>query len=261
MPGDFRALLWLLKLGALVNVYLLASLLELATPDPQVVLPALILLGVSAFRCLFPNRYLDNVVFHDSPLSSIFLTRLLATFSEVAYIYQFSYVIRVLNAEQIGWVNGLSWWMVAQVALSQGFVWSAILTKRLDLYFYEELGWLIIFAANTAASAFLYASADVSAEGLVLLQLNLLFGAGYLPWQVLHLRSLHGEARVESGVGSGAPVGWREGLRDSIHQRNPRTDGSAWGGLIGLTWMLAYWASLIPLWVHHVASVVSARGL
>ena len=30
---------------------------------------------------------------------------MLATFSEVAYIYQFSYVIRVLNLEQLGWVK------------------------------------------------------------------------------------------------------------------------------------------------------------
>ena len=114
MPKNFRTLLWLLKLGAGVNVYLIASLLALATPDPHVVVPGLILLAVSAFRCLFPNRYLDNVVFHDSPLSSIFLTRVLATLSEVAYIYEFSYVIRVLNVDQASWVNGLSWLMVVQ---------------------------------------------------------------------------------------------------------------------------------------------------
>ena len=259
MPSDFRTLLWLLKFGALVNVYFIASLLALATPDPHVVVPGLILLAVSAFRCLFPNRYLDNVVFHDSPLSSIFLTRVLATFSEVAYIYQFSHVIRVLNVEQVGWVNDLSWVMVVQVVISQGFVWSAILTKRLDLYFYEELGWLIIFVANTTASAFLYAAIDTPGDGLILLRLNLLFGAVYLPWQVFHLRSLRTEARVAPGTGSAAPVGWREGLRDSIRERNRRTDARAWGGLIGLTWMVAYWASLIPLWVHHVASVVSSR--
>ena len=45
--------------------------------------------------------------------------------------------------------------MVVQVVISQGFVWGAILTERLALYFYEELGWAIIFAANTIASAYL----------------------------------------------------------------------------------------------------------
>ncbi len=253
MRSDFSALLWLLKLGAAVNIYLLGGLLALATPDPQVVIPGLILLSVSAFRCLFPNRYLDNVVFHDSPLSSIFLTRLLATFSEVAYIYQFAYVIRVLNTDDVGWVDGLSWLMVVQVVISQAFVWSAIATKRLGLYFYEELGWFIIFVANTAASGFLYFGADLSAEALGLIQLNLLFGAGYLPWQIFHLRSLRAEAAEEPG----AATHWRTGLGDAIYQRNPRSDSRAWGGLIGLTWMVAYWASLIPLWVQHIATVIS----
>lgn len=260
MPSDFRPFLWLLKLGFLVNVYLIAGLLALPTPEPHVVVPGLILLAVSAFRCLFPNRYLDNVVFHDSPLSAIFLTRVLATFSEVAYIYQFSHVIRALNVEQVGWVNGLSWLMVVQVVISQAFVWSAIVTKRLDLYFYEELGWLIIFAANTTASAFLFSAAATPSGGHILLQLNLLFGAFYLPWQILHLRSLLTEARAGPAGGSAKGVHWREGLRDSIRQRNPRIDARAWGGLIGLTWMVAYWASLIPLWVYFVASVVSAHA-
>lgn len=256
MPNDFRTLLWLMKIGTLINVYLIFRLLSIDTPDFHVVLPALILLSVSAFRCLFPNRYLENIVFHDNPLSSIFLTRFLATFSEVAYIYQFSYVIRILNVEQIGWIDGLSWVMVIQVVISQGFVWSAILTKRLDLYFYEELGWFIIFFANTAASAFLYFATDVPVEGHFLLILNLFFGAGYLPWQVIHLRSLHAEAGV--GVATEPErASWRQGLHEAMQQRNRRTDARAWGGTIGLTWMVAYWATLIPWWVEHVASVVS----
>lgn len=257
MTTDFRLFLWFLKLGAGVNLYLLVQLLALADPEPQVVVPGLILLGVSGFRCLFPNRYVDNVVFHDTPLSSIFLTRMLATFSEVAYIYQFSYVIRVLNVGEAGWVNALSWLMVAQVVVSQGFVWGAILTKRLGLYFYEELGWLVIFVANTAASAFLYAGAPD--DGHILLELNLLFGAGYLPWQIFHLRSLRAEIKADSGTGAAVPVQWRTGLHDAIYQRNPKSDARGWGGMIGLTWMVAYWASLIPLWVNEIATVISTH--
>ena len=254
MPNDFRGWLWVLKLGALINLYLIAGLFALATPDLYAVVPALILLGVSLFRCLFPNRYLDNIVFHDTPLSSIFLTRCLATFSEVAYIYQFSYVIRVLNVESVGWVDALSWLMVMQVGVSQVFVWSAILTQRLRLYFFEEVGWWVIFFANTLTSGFLYLSADTPPEGLLLLKLNLIFAVGYLPWQVLHLRSL----RKESHTGSEASVGWRTGLREAVQDRQPRTDSAGWGGAIGLTWMVAYWATLIPFWVYTVAVVLSA---
>jgi hypothetical protein len=256
---DLSALLWLLKLGAIVNLVLLVSASTLPAPDPHALVPAQILLAVSAFRCLFPNRYVDNVVFHDTALSSIFLTRLLATFSEVAYIYQFSHVIRVLNVDDVGWVEGLSWWMVVQVVVSQGFVWSAIVTRRVGLYFWEELGWLIIFGANTLASGYLHAMADGLGEGRILLRLSLLFGVVYLPWQVLHLRSLLREVGEGRSGGSVQAVPWRHGLRDALHQRNRRSDAQAWGGLIGLTWMVAYWATLIPVWVYTVAVVVSSR--
>ena len=43
--------------------------------------------------------------------------------------------------------------MVAQVVICQGFVWTAIITERHELYFFEESGWLLIFLANTIASA------------------------------------------------------------------------------------------------------------
>ena len=138
MPTDFTTLLWLLKLGALINLYFLASTLRLppGLADAHIVVPAQILFAVSAYRCLFPNRYKDNVVLHATPLSSTLVTRLLATCVEVAWIYQFSYVIRLLNIDDVGWVDALSWMMVAQVVISQVFVWGAILTERLALYFF-----------------------------------------------------------------------------------------------------------------------------
>ncbi|MAI79893.1 MAG: hypothetical protein CL917_13185 [Deltaproteobacteria bacterium] len=255
MESDFKNLLWAMKIGAFINIYLIIHLLTLPTPDLHVVIPALILLSVSAFRCLFPNRYLKNIVFHDHPLSSIFLTRLLATFSEVAYIYQFSYVIRIFNTDQIVWIDFLSWIMVVQVSVSQAFVWSAILTKNLRLYFYEEIGWFIIFLANTGASLFLYLRTETSEAATILLLLNLLFGVGYLPWQILHLRSL----RTESREGTPDTTHWKTGLTNAIRQRTQSTQSSDWGGTIGLTWMVAYWVTLIPIWVQQVAIIVSSR--
>ena len=50
-------------------------------------IPAQILFFVSAYRCLFPVGYVKNIVLHDTIFSSIFLTRLLATFVEITYIY------------------------------------------------------------------------------------------------------------------------------------------------------------------------------
>ena len=99
---------------------------------------------------------MTNAVLHKSFLSSVFLTRFLATFVEVAYIYQFSYLIRLINSDQIPLVDVLSWLMVVQVIASQCFVWGAILTQKQTFYFYEELGWGVIFSINTVVSAILY---------------------------------------------------------------------------------------------------------
>jgi len=226
--------LWALKLGALLNLYFLWNT-PLAGADPAIVVPAWILFAVSAYRCLFPVRYDNAVVFHTSVFSSIRFTRVLATFSEVAYIFQFSHVLRLLDAGHSELVTALSWLMVVQVVVSQVLVWGAVLTGRLVLYFYEELGWAVIFAANTIASAVLV----LRGEPHLLLYLNLVFGLLYLPWQAIHLRMLRANARAK--VVADTPTKQR------------RTDGEAWGGVIGLSWMAGYWATVIPAWVYCVA--------
>jgi hypothetical protein len=261
MFRDYTIVLWLLKLGGLINLYFLANtlLLPRAEADAHIVLPAQILFAVSAYRCLFPVRYEHNVVFHDSIFSSIFLTRLFATFSEIAYIFLFSHVLRLLNTARVEWVIALSWLMVAQVVVSQGFVWAAILTERLKLYYYEELGWALIFLANTIASAYLYLTVRAPGGRAVLLQLNLLFGMVYLPWQVIHLTTLRANARKISGkAGAGSPS-ILIGLKRAVRVKTIRTDSDSWGGFIGLTWMTAYWATVIPMWVYYIVRVLCQR--
>ena len=155
----YKYFLYLLKLGTLLNLYFFFKTLNppLLFADIHIRMPAQIFFIVSAFRCFFPVNYVIHAVLHDSFLSSIFLTRLLATFSEMAYIYLFSYLIIIFNVNQIPLVDVLSWLMVAQVIISQGFVWGVILTERKILYFYEELGWGgVIFVILTIASAILY---------------------------------------------------------------------------------------------------------
>ena len=78
MFRDYTIVLWLLKLGSLINLYFLVKtrLLASGDTDAYIVLPAQILFAVSAYRCLFPVRYEHNIVFHDSIFSSIFVTRL-----------------------------------------------------------------------------------------------------------------------------------------------------------------------------------------
>jgi len=262
---DYTVFLWLLKLGAFFNLYFLSNTYLIASgkADTWIIVPARIFFAVSTYRCLFPVRYENNVVFHDSFLSSIFLTRLAVTFSEIAYIFLLSVVLRLSNVHHVGWMDVLSWLMVMQVVISQCFVWTAILTKQFELYFYEELGWTFIFAANTAASVYLCLTVDTLAAKNVLLVLNLLFGVAYLPWQTIHLAGLRAETIRNDRNSEAAliPVFKRFaiGLNRALRVKNVRTDSVSWGGPIGLIWMTAYWATLIPLWVNYIAVVLSRR--
>ena len=158
----YKFFLHLLKLGSLLNIYFLwrSFIPPLSSIDTNFLIPAQILFIVSAYRCFFPVNYITNAVLHDFPLSSIFFTRSLATVAEVAYIYQFSQLIRFLNGGQISFVDVISWLMVVQVVISQFFVWHAILMTRSKSYFYEEVGWWFIFFINTTASGILYFNFD-----------------------------------------------------------------------------------------------------
>ncbi len=260
MPRDFTSALWLLKLGAPLNLYFAWQIA--ASPlggvnDPHLIVPAQILLLVSAYRCLFPNRYKGNVVLHATPLSSTLVTRVLATGSEVAYIYLFSYALRQLNVDGVGWIDALAWLMVVQVVVSQGFVWGQLLTGRLMLFVFEEAGWFVIFAANAIASAALLLGGADPGDREILLNLNLVFAAGYLPWQVIHLRALWLDARA-------GPVDLSKSTADTLGGRlwqllvgfRVATDAESWGGWVGLTWMTAYWATLIPVWVYVIVRVL-----
>ena len=256
----YKYFLWLLKLGTLLNLYFLFQTLipPLLFVDVHVRLPAQIFFIVAAFRCFFPVNYVTGAVLHDSLFSSIFLTRLIATFSEVAYIYLFSYLIRLFNVGQIPLIDFLSWLMVVQVVISQYFVWCAILTERQKLYFYEEVGWGVIFVIYTAVSAILYGTSDILGSWKLLLELNLLFGALYLPWQFFHLKALRLRAKGQK-TNIHAGISWsllKKGLYQSIKVKNPTTQPEAWGGILGMTWMIGYFAALIPVWIFLILRII-----
>ena len=258
----YRYLLYLLKLGTILNLYFLFKTLTppLLFVDLHIRIPAQVFFTVSAFRCFFPVNYVTSTVLHNSFLSSIFLTRLFATFSEVAYIYLFSYLIRLFNAGQIPLIDVLSWLMVVQVAISQYFVWCAILTERQKLYFYEEVGWGVIFVIYTAVSAILYGTSGSLGSWKLLLELNILFGALYLPWQFFHLKALQLRAKHQKiNKDMHANISWsmlKKGLNQSIQIKNLTTQPEAWGGTLGMTWMIGFFAALIPVWIYLILRTV-----
>ena len=254
----YKYLLLSLKLGVLVNLFLFFNTLQepFSSVDYYLLVPAQLLFLISAYRCVFPNNYSKNIVLHDTFFSSIFITRFLVTFVEIAYIYQFSYVIRLINDGQFLFVDFLSWIMVIQVSLSQLFVWFAIILNKENLYFYEELGWFIIFALNTILSAILYIFANVEGNQIILLIISLVFGFLYLPWQIIHLKTIKDRV-VKMSQSEVQTLGFNEGLKKSLTKRIKLTDYESWGGWVGMTWMYNYWIILIPGWMFYIVYVFS----
>ena len=252
----YKFFLYLLKIGTLFNLYfLLTTFFEpLKSIDIYLLLPAQIFFFVSAFRCLFPTRYTNYSVLHDSFFSSIFITRIFATFAEVTYIYLFSYNLRLLNYNQVHLVDILSWIMVLQVIVSQVFVWSAILTEKHKYYFYEEAGWFIIFIINTFSSIFLLFNIEIIDDKILLIQLNIAFGIFYLPWQLIHLKSIQSRFKNNDDLNEidVMKISLMQGLKKSIQKKYITTESDDWGGLIGMMWMVGYWATIIPFWIYII---------
>jgi hypothetical protein len=255
MGRDYATVLWLLKLGALPNLYFLARTAA-AGGEASIVLPALIFFVVSAYRCLLPVRYEHDVVLHDGPWSSVFATRALATAAEVAYAWLLAVVLLRLNAGGAAWVNALAWVMVLQIVVCQVYVWLAILGERFQLYVYEELGWLFVYLENTLVSAYLLLTTEPPAGAALLLQWNVLFGLPYLPFQVANLHALWTQARRQGATAPLTLARLATGLRRSMRVKNRRTDAASWGGVVGLVWMTGYWVVVLPPWVYAIV-----RGL
>tara|TARA_B100000965_G_scaffold234009_1_gene196008 strand:+ start:198 stop:980 length:783 start_codon:yes stop_codon:yes gene_type:complete len=259
----YKYLLWILKIGTLINIYFLLQTIisPISNVDSFLLIPAQILFLVSAYRCMFPVNYSSHAVLHNNVFSSVFITRFLVTFVEISYIFMFSHVIRIINNHEILIVDIFSWLMVIQVSISQIFVWCAILTKNENLYFYEEIGWFNIFLLNFVCSVIILLSFIDFNNLEILLYLNLLFGIGYLPWQIFHLKSIKTRINKLKNDSSGNYVRTTllVGFKSSLKRRVVSHDPEDWGGIIGFTWMLNYFVTLIPVWVYFILYTFSVN--
>ncbi len=243
-----------LLLGAVPNLFLLNHLLTL---QPQaghelIVTAAQVFVAVSCFRCCFPNRYSGNVVLHDTPLSSILLTRTLATFSEMALLCTLAAVALDMNDGGEEWIQIGAQALPVLCAAAQCLVWSSLLLEAESLMWWEEALWAAMFVVNSSINASFY----VAGKSSTLITLSLVFGFLYLPWQCgLRLPSMSSP----KGPPVLGEVTWeriKRGAAKAAFEMNPSKDAEKWGGAVGAVWMISYWI-LMPWWMALIADVYS----
>ncbi len=255
----------MLLFGAVPNLFLLYHLLTLE-PKPSsliyqpttwnidILTAATIFVAVNCFRCCFPNKYRGNVVLHDTPLSSIMLTRTLATFSEMAHFFTLSVVALEMNTRhgEQAWIATGASALPVLCAAAQCLVWSSLLLETDSLVWWEEALWAAMYAVNTLINASFYAAGQSSGGELPLVTLSIVFGCLYLPWQCgLHLPSI--SSRKDPPM-LGA-VTWerlKRGAAKAAFEMNPSKDAEKWGGAVGAVWMTSYWI-LLPWWMVLIA--------
>lgn len=241
---------FVLKAGTVLNLFLLWKSFS-SEAVVNVRLPAQIFFGVSAYRCMFPNRYSNSAVLHDTIFSSSLITRILATFTEISWIYQLSYIAQTIEvpADSAAVADLLAQLMLVQCAISQLYVWVTVISGVGHWMFWEELGWAVIFILNTTINW--WGRADPHYQGHA--RISIVYACLFLPYHLgLHLPSLYKSRAKELATGVTTTLSW-EGIRRAATVRKPTRNLEDFGGFVGAIWMVGYWA-VLPLWHAYIIS-------
>ena len=233
-------------------------------------IPAQVFIAVCGFRCVFPNSFKDCIVLHDVWQSSIWLTRFMATFAEIFWLYQLSVVATDLNHAQTlappqFWIDACANIIVFLVCLAQCCVWSSIVFETDILMWYEELNWTTMFILNTIINLYFFFSGEMEHSKdprWACVYLSLIFGAIYLPFSIgAHLPHISSDYAGQKAKKIRLNFKQaKKGCLRSIFHRQKSEAAKDWGGNVGAFWMVGYWIGE-PFWLLFVAHTYSQHLL
>jgi hypothetical protein len=203
-----------------------------------------IYVAVCGFRSFFPRIDLERRCLWDTPLSSIFLGRSLATVAEIAFIVQCALFVDRLGASSgLRWLGSVSTALMGVVLLAEVACWYAVLTLDHLGHAIEETLWaLMVLLLAASFGAVLLEGGGASRAVLVTGMVSAL-GAGWVmvgvdvPMYLVRRR----EARLE-GV---RYLSLRAGLADSLLRRRPTRALEDWRP--EMLWMTTYFS--IGVWL------------
>jgi hypothetical protein len=182
---------------------------------------------VCAFRSFYPRIDLERYCLFDTPVSSIFVGRSLATVAETCFSIQCALLIYdlglLLDSPAI---TLISYTIVPIIVLAQAFCWYATLTLKHFWHAMEEAAWVVtvVLAAGCFATGF------VELDGIyqVLMGVGLFscLGSAYI---MLFLNIPMYFSRARDGSRSGINyLNIEEGIQDALNRRVQTSDWEVW---------------------------------
>jgi len=209
----------------------------------QLILSALFVLGC-AFRSIFPRADVQRICFHDSWLSSVAVGRSVASVAEVAFIAQWSLLLReVARSWGRPRVALLSRFLVPLIVVAELFSWYAVSTTDYFGNVLEESTWTVVSALVLVAFSMLWVHGahrlrTFLATSLFLIATYFIFMCTIeVPMYVSRRRVDLANGRPYLSIG--------QGLRDSALRRVVTRDWNDWKGEI--PWMSLYFST--GVWV------------
>ena len=151
--GESKTTLWWASLcvASLLNVWLWLVATRVELPDTtyrswQLVLSG-IYVAVCAFRSAFPRVDLERLCLWDTPLSTIFVGRFVATLAEMCFAVQCTmFLAKLSEITRVASLDMLSVCIVPVIVLAQLACWYAVITLNHLGHAVEELLWTCVVA-------------------------------------------------------------------------------------------------------------------
>lgn len=207
---------------------------------------------VCAFRSFFPRVDVLRICLVDTPLSSIFLGRSLATIAEICFIVELCLLFYFVGKRlHVRYSLNLAIVIILLVVIAEGFSWYAVLTTDNEGHVIENSIWTL---AGILMVAFLSIIQSRARKGMqALLARIMAFGIGYVAYMVLVNVPMYVSRWQDDVIQGKEYLDLRQGLQEILHHCTVTFYWNLWRDDLGwqtLYFSAAVWLSIALIYIR-----------
>jgi len=200
--------------------------------------------AVCAFRSWLPRIDLERYCIYDTPLSSPFVGRSLATLAEVCFAVQVALCLHQLGVlARIPWIATAALFVVPPLALAQVFCWHSVLTLNHLGHAIENSLWTLTMAG--VGVCLVAATGNLHGGPLLFVSTTAALALGFVIFMALNDVPMYVRRWRESRRERRRYLSLREGLRDARHRLVITRDWADWRSEVA--WLTGYFS--IAVWL------------